>query len=67
MKRYMSDLESWLYNWEIKINTENGTVVTFTKGRQVPRIRLKLFEQEIPWSAEATYNLSGALHGKHTL
>jgi hypothetical protein len=29
--------------------------VIFTKRRQVPRNRLKLFEQEIPWSAEAKY------------
>jgi hypothetical protein len=51
----LSDPELWLYKWKIKINTCNSTAVTFTRKRQVPRNRIKLFEQEIPWSAEAKY------------
>jgi hypothetical protein len=51
----MSDLESWLYKWEIKIITDKSTAEIFTKGRQVPRKRLKRFEQGIPWSTEAKY------------
>jgi hypothetical protein len=51
----MSDLESWLYKWEIKIITDKSTAEIFTKGRQVLRKRLKRFEQGIPWSTEAKY------------
>jgi hypothetical protein len=55
LQRYMSDLESWLYKWKIKINTKSSTAIIFTKRRKVPRNTLELFEQEIPWSAQANY------------
>jgi hypothetical protein len=51
----MSDLQSWLYKRKTKINIDKSTAVTLTIKRQVPRNRIKLFEQEIPWSAEAKY------------
>jgi hypothetical protein len=37
------------------MNTQKSTAVIFTKRSQVPRNRLKLFKQEIPWLAEAKY------------
>jgi hypothetical protein len=51
----MSDLETCLWKWKIKIYTDKGTAVVFPKRKQVPRDRLKLFEQEISRSAEAKY------------
>jgi hypothetical protein len=44
-----------LYKWKIQINTNNCTAVTFRKRREGTRNRLKLFQQEIPCSAEAKY------------
>jgi Rad3-related DNA helicase len=55
LQRYMSDLESLLYKWKMKINAGNSSAVIFTKRRQVSRNRFKLVEQEIPWSEEAKY------------
>jgi hypothetical protein len=37
------------------MNTDMNTVVMFTKKRYMPREGLKLFEQQIPWSASAKY------------
>jgi hypothetical protein len=37
------------------MNTEKSTAVISTKWRQVARNRLKLFDQEIAWLAEAKY------------
>jgi hypothetical protein len=48
-------VESWLYKWKIKINTYKSISVAFIRRRQVPQNRLKLFEQEVPHSAEAKY------------
>jgi hypothetical protein len=43
----LSDLESRLHEWKIKMNTDNSTAEIFTKRMKILRKRQKIFQKRI--------------------
>ncbi len=47
LQKAVDKVEVWANNWSFRLSVAKTQVKCFTKGKRVPRVKLKLYKQEL--------------------